>query len=178
MAVGRITSRVGLGVVLMLSWSTLLSCAADDTAEPSPRSSASSVDGAAAGEDVSLTGVTIEVHNDPGCGCCTSWAEYLRRHGAAVTISEDPDRDAFRAAHGIGDDAASCHTALVDGYAIEGHVPVTAIRQLLDQRPKAAGLALPGMPLDSPGMGGTASDWARLPVMVVADDGSMEQFEF
>ena len=70
---------------------------------------------------------------------------YLRNHGATVEVNDDPERDAFRAAKGIGDDVASCHTAEVDGYLVEGHVPVEAITRLLAERPDAVGLALPGM---------------------------------
>lgn len=175
MATGRITAGLALGGVLLLSIPPLVSCAAEEPTagqiDPS-----TTVERAEAEDAVSLAGVTVEVHNDPGCGCCTSWAEYLRRHGASVTIIEDADRDAFRADHGISDEAASCHTALVDGYAIEGHVPAAAFRQLLDATPEAAGLALTGMPTDSPGMGGEASDWAQLPVMVVATDGTLSPF--
>ena len=79
---------------------------------------------------------------------------HLQSNGANVEVSDDPDRAAYRASLGIPDDAVSCHTAIVDGYAIEGHVPATAIQRLLASRPDAVGLALPGMPADSPGMGG------------------------
>ena len=77
---------------------------------------------------------------------------YLQAHGAAVELTDDHDRDAFRARHGIPDDAASCHTAVVDGYVIEGHVPVEEIRRLLSERPEVAGIAVAGMPAGSPGM--------------------------
>ena len=138
----------------------------------------------ARGEDASLTadatlsGLTIDVRKEPGCGCCTSWVEYLEEHGATVAVTEDADRDSFRAEHGIPDDAASCHTAIVDGYAIEGHVPVGAIEQLLAGRPNAAGLALPGMPADGPGMGGDQNTWERQPVMLVGTDGVLTAFEY
>ena len=72
---------------------------------------------------------------------------YLRTHGATVTVTDDPDRDVYRAANRISDEAASCHTAEIDGYLIEGHVPVEAIDQLLTERPDAVGLSLPGMPV-------------------------------
>lgn len=126
----------------------------------------------------SLTGLTFDVRKDPGCGCCTSWVEYLQERGATVNVAEDPDRDAFRADRGISDDAASCHTAIVEGYAIEGHVPAGAIRRLLADRPDAAGLALPGMPSDGPGMGGDETTWESQPVMLVANDGELTTFEY
>lgn len=138
----------------------------------------------AAGEEASieesavLSGVRFDARRDPGCGCCTSWVEYMRDHGATVELSEDEDRTSFRTQHGITDEAASCHTAVVDGYAIEGHVPVGAIQRLLADRPDAVGLALPGMPVASPGMGGDVSSWERQPVMLIGRDGGLTAFEY
>lgn len=103
---------------------------------------------------------------------------YLREHGATVEVTDDADRATFRQANGIPDEAASCHTATVDGYLIEGHVPVQAIRQLLLERPDAVGLALPGMPADSPGMGGDESTWATQPVMLIGTDGSLSDWTY
>jgi hypothetical protein len=103
---------------------------------------------------------------------------YLRNHGATVEVNDDPERNAFRAAKGIGDEVASCHTAEVDGYLVEGHVPVAAITRLLAERPVAVGLALPGMPRDSPGMGGDESTWATLPVVLVGTDGSVSPWTY
>lgn len=93
-------------------------------------------------------------------------------------MEDDPDRDAFRAARGIPDVLASCHTAEVDGYLIEGHVPVQAIRRLLAERPDAIGLALPGMPADSPGMGGDEATWADQPVLLLERDGTSTAWEY
>ena len=93
-------------------------------------------------------------------------------------MTDDPDRDAFRAANGIDDAAASCHTAEVGGYLIEGHVPVEAITRLLAEQPDAVGLALPGMPADSPGMGGDETTWAAQPVMLVGDDGALSPWDY
>lgn len=101
---------------------------------------------------------------------------YLREHGAEVTVVDDGERDRYRAEVGIPDDAASCHTAMVEGYAIEGHVPVGAIVRLLEERPDAVGLALPGMPADSPGMGGDVTTWESQPVLLVGRDGSLSPF--
>lgn len=125
-----------------------------------------------------LAGQSIRVRNDPGCSCCVSWVEYLERHGADVELSDDPERDSFRAELGISDDAASCHTAIVGGYAIEGHVPVGAIQRLLADRPDAVGLALPGMPGDGPGMGGDKSTWEAQPVMLVGRGGALTAFQY
>ena len=103
---------------------------------------------------------------------------YLRTHGATVEVTDDPDRASFREANGIADDVASCHTAEVDGYLIEGHVPAEAIEQLLAERPDAVGLALPGMPADSPGMGGDDNSWAAQPVVLVGADGSLTSWDY
>ena len=73
---------------------------------------------------------------------------------------------------------ASCHTAEVDGYVIEGHVPAEAIQRLLTERPDAIGLALPGMPVDSPGMGGDSDEWANQPVVLVNTDGSLSDWDW
>mgnify|MGYP000214884587 FL=1 len=93
-------------------------------------------------------------------------------------MTDDPERALFRASLGIPDAAASCHTGMVDGYAIEGHVPAEAIQRLLTERPDAAGLALPGMPGDAPGMGGDTASWADQPVMLVNRDGTLTAFAY
>lgn len=103
---------------------------------------------------------------------------YLRDYGVEVTMTDDPDRATYRAQRGITDDLASCHTAEVDGYLIEGHVPIEAIERLLAERPDAIGLALPGMPADSPGMGGNASTWAAQPVLLIGTDGSVADWQY
>ena len=103
---------------------------------------------------------------------------YLRTNGATVDMTEDPERAAFRASVGIPDEAASCHTGIVDGYAIEGHVPADAVRRLLASRPDAVGLSVPGMPADSPGMGGDATTWAAQRVLLVNRDGSLSEFVY
>jgi hypothetical protein len=91
---------------------------------------------------------------------------------------DDPERATFRREAGISDEAASCHTAEIDSYVVEGHVPAEAIARLLLDRPAAVGLAVPGMPSDSPGMGGDEADWAAQPVMLVGDDGALSAWKF
>ena len=104
-----------------------------------------------------------------------SWVDYLRSNGATVDVTEDPDRANYRQSVGIPDKAAS---AIVDDYAIEGHVPAEAIVKLLATRPDAAGLALPGMPGDSPGMGGDDESWANQKVVLVNRDASLDAFAY
>lgn len=88
----------------------------------------------------------ILVHKDPNCGCCTGWVQHLKDAGFAVTVEETANLQAVRKRLGVPSDLAACHTAEIGGYVIEGHVPALAVRQLLDKRPAAVGLAVPGMP--------------------------------
>lgn len=96
----------------------------------------------------------ILVHKDPNCGCCTGWVQHLKDAGFTVTVEETAQLQAVRKRLGVPQELAACHTAEVAGYVIEGHVPATAVRQLLAKRPVAVGLAVPGMPAGSPGMEG------------------------
>jgi hypothetical protein len=100
----------------------------------------------------SAAAATIEVVKSPYCGCCNHWIEYLRHEGFEVNVTEAEDVTPAARRLGVPDDLRSCHTASIDGYAIEGHVPAEDIRRLLAERPDAAGLAVPGMPIGSPGM--------------------------
>ncbi len=98
----------------------------------------------------------ILVHKDPNCSCCSGWVRHLKDAGFAVTVEETTDLRPVRKRLGVPADLAACHTAEVDGYVLEGHVPAAAVRRLLEKRPTAIGLAVPGMPAGSPGMeGGT-----------------------
>ena len=96
----------------------------------------------------------IVMHRDPGCGCCEQWAALVRRGlGRAVTIVDDANRAALQRRYGMPADLASCHTAIVDGVAFEGHVPIADMRRFLASRPSGArGLAVAGMPMGAPGM--------------------------
>lgn len=100
------------------------------------------------------TGHAITVHHDPYCGCCTAWSDYLRKEGFQVTDIREPDMASIKETLGIPQELASCHTAVIQstGQRIEGHAPASAIRKLLD-RPGVKGIAVPGMPVNAPGMG-------------------------
>ncbi|MFG6157788.1 DUF411 domain-containing protein [Halomonas sp. 1390] len=105
----------------------------------------------------------VEMHKDPNCGCCTAWAEHMEEAGFEVRQHETRDMRGVKIEHGVTPGLASCHTAVVDGYVIEGHVPASDVRRLLDERPDLAGLAVPGMPHGSPGMEtGRHDDYAVL----------------
>ena len=95
---------------------------------------------------------TVTVYKTPWCGCCSDWIKHLQRDGFEVGAVEREDLTPVRKKYAVPDELASCHTAEIAGYAIEGHVPAAEIRRLLDLRPQAAGLSVPGMPLGSPGM--------------------------
>lgn len=103
---------------------------------------------------MAISDLVVEVHRAPGCGCCTGWEAYMREQGFTVDSWEDPALSEFKVSSGVPSAAMSCHTAIVDGYIVEGHVPVEAIFDLLEQRPEIDGIALPGMPAGSPGMSG------------------------
>lgn len=96
--------------------------------------------------------IKVVMHRSPTCGCCGLWAERLQSAGYALEVINESDMSAVKTRLGVPGTMASCHTALVEGYVIEGHVPPLAIDLLLSQRPKATGLAAPGMPGGSPGM--------------------------
>jgi hypothetical protein len=94
----------------------------------------------------------ITVYKSPTCGCCTEWADHLRTNGFAVETVDSLDLSRIKAMSGVRPQLASCHTAFVNGYVIEGHVPADDITRLLAEKPDARGLTVPGMPAGSPGM--------------------------
>ncbi|HEU0311649.1 MAG TPA: DUF411 domain-containing protein [Sphingomicrobium sp.] len=94
----------------------------------------------------------LTVHKSPYCGCCAKWIEHVEKHGFTVKVVETEDMVAVKKRLGVPDAMASCHTTQAAGYFIEGHVPAADIKRLLAEKPVAAGIAVPGMPLGSPGM--------------------------
>lgn len=118
----------------------------------------------------------VTVHKDPDCGCCTGWVGHLKGAGFAVRVEGTSDLDIVRTRLGVPLDLVACHTAEVGGYVIEGHVPALAIRRLLSERPQARGLAVPGMPVGSPGMeGGKPQPYA---VVLFGPEGSRSFMRF
>lgn len=132
---------------------------------------------AAPGQLSAVGGPSIHVLKDPNCGCCSAWIDILEADGFQVTTQASAGTALFREkmARHIPQDMASCHTADVEGYVVEGHVPVADIRRLLAERPDAVGLAVPGMPYGSPGMGPESSREAY-DVHLILRDGSTEIF--
>jgi len=117
----------------------------------------------------------VVMHRDPDCGCCEAWAKHMRRSGFTVEIRDEPELEKLKKQLGIPDEKASCHTAEVDGYVIEGHVPAEDVKRLLAEHPKARGLALPGMPAGSPGMGEDRPHPAYT-VELLAEDGQAKTY--
>ena len=119
----------------------------------------------------------LQVWKDPQCGCCQAWIEHLQARGFAVEV-HDVGNTAARKRLGLPERLASCHTAWVGGYVIEGHVPAADIERLLKQKPAALGLAVPGMPIGSPGMDGPAYKGRKdaYQVLLVKRDGSTSVF--
>ena len=99
-----------------------------------------------------VAGPAITVYKSPTCGCCALWVKHLEESGFDVSVTDTETLQAIKVEHGVGDHLASCHTALVDGYVVEGHVPADDIRSMLESRPDIVGLAVPGMIVGTPGM--------------------------
>lgn len=120
----------------------------------------------------------VEVWKDPNCGCCGDWITHLEGNGFSVRI-HDVGNTAARKRLGIPEKLGSCHTALVGGYAIEGHVPAREIHRLLKEKPQAIGLTVPGMPVGSPGMDGPAYGGRLDPydVLLITKDGSTRSYQ-
>lgn len=112
------------------------------------------ISGAALEAGQGSAAAAIQVYKSPTCGCCAKWVEHLQAAGFTVRTVDVPDEELaeLKARHKVPSRARSCHTALVDGYVIEGHVPAADVQRLLKERPKVLGLAVPGMPIGSPGM--------------------------
>jgi hypothetical protein len=94
----------------------------------------------------------VVVTKDPSCGCCSGWAKHMQAAGFTVDIVTTSDIDQVKARLGVPSELVSCHTAEVAGYVVEGHVPAHAVKRLLLEKPRARGLAVPAMPVGSPGM--------------------------
>jgi hypothetical protein len=110
--------------------------------------------------------INVRVFRSPTCSCCGAWVEYMEQNGFNVMVEDVLDMAPIKARYQVPPELQSCHTAIVDGFVIEGHVPVREILRLIAERPDVIGLAVPGMPAGAPGMEGTAQD----PFDVIAFD--------
>lgn len=119
----------------------------------------------------------VTVYKDPSCGCCTKWVAHLEQNGFATTVIETKSVNDIKTQNHVPTRARSCHTALVDGYAIEGHVPAADVQRLLKERPAGViGLAVPGMPTGSPGMEVPGRKVQPFDVLVFEKDGQTRVF--
>ncbi|MEQ9308189.1 MAG: DUF411 domain-containing protein [Balneolaceae bacterium] len=114
----------------------------------------------------------VIMYKNEGCQCCTKWAEHMNEDEFAVIEKPIPNLYEVKQEKGISSELASCHTALVDGYVVEGHVPVKEVQRLLEERPDAIGLSVPGMPIGSPGMEVPGREADNYDVLLIARDGS------
>ncbi len=117
----------------------------------------------------------IEVYKSATCGCCKEWVKHLEANGFTVKTQDVPNTSDYREKLGIPNEYGSCHTGRVNGYAIEGHVPASDIKRLLATKTKARGLAVPGMPMGSPGMEGARKD--PYEVLLVQDGGKASVYK-
>lgn len=117
----------------------------------------------------------IEVYKSAYCGCCTAWVDHLKAKGFSVKVQNVANPTDYREKFGIPNELGSCHTGMVQGYAIEGHVPAAEIKRLLAEKPKAKGLTVPSMPMGSPGMEGHRND--SYDVLLVQTDGSTSTYK-
>lgn len=117
----------------------------------------------------------VEVYKSPSCGCCGKWGEIMQKNGFETKDYKDDAVIATKAKFGVPLELSSCHTAIVGGYVVEGHVPPAEVKRLLELKPDAIGISVPGMPMESPGMeqGGKAEQYD---VILFKKDGSQEIF--
>ena len=118
----------------------------------------------------------IAVYKTPTCACCDAWVRHLRAARFEVTVNVLPDLRGLRSSHGMPEALASCHSALIEGYFIEGHVPPADVRRLVAERPAAVGISVPGMPLGSPGMETPSGDREPYDTLLVLKDGTRRVF--
>jgi hypothetical protein len=124
----------------------------------------------AAFRDGTASETPMTVTKDPNCGCCNGWVEHLIEAGFKVDVRNTSEINRVKARLGVPSELASCHTAEIAGYVVEGHVPASAIRKLLDEKPAARGLAVPGMPIGSPGMEVPGSEPEDYAVILFGDE--------
>ena len=120
--------------------------------------------------------MTMTIYMSPTCGCCAKWVDHVKAAGFKTVVHEEEDMDTVKDSLGVPRDMRSCHTAQVEKYLIEGHVPAQDIKTLLTKKPDAAGLAAPGMPASSPGMAVPGEPHQPYDVVLFRRDGSSEVF--
>lgn len=125
-------------------------------------------------ENPALGGKEITVYKTPTCGCCNVFVSYLKKKVALVKMENLSSLDDIKKQYGVPAELASCHTSVVDGYVIEGHIPIEAIEKLLKEKPNIKGIALPGMPSGTPGMPGPKTE--KWEIRSLNEDGTIGTF--
>lgn len=144
--------------------------------DASPRSVAASARAEASASNDAQVLPLVLVHKSPTCGCCGLWVEHMRSAGFQVEVRDSDDLSPIKQRLGVPADKASCHTAQVGDYFVEGHVPADDVKRLLLESPDARGIAVPGMPLGSPGMEGPVGSAQPYSVELIGKDGSSTGF--
>jgi hypothetical protein len=172
------------GALVLVAFFPLLGACADDrpaSDSPPALALATGGDAAASAAPADRAGASerydrvIQVYKTPWCGCCDGWVDHARAAGFEVEVVDLNDLTNVKREHGITVDLASCHTSVVGGYYVEGHVPAAMIERLLREKPEIRGIAVPGMPIGSPGMEGPNP--VAYDVIAVGRDGGRSVFE-
>jgi hypothetical protein len=121
-------------------------------------------------------GPKLTMYKNPSCGCCGKWGEAARAAGFQVEVVPTADMRSLKGKLGVPDELISCHTSTVGGYVVEGHVPLDAVERLLKQRPRIKGIAVPGMPIGSPGMEVPGAEKQPFDVMAFDSAGKISRF--
>lgn len=162
----------GIGLAAVATVGVLVFAGGSDEEVPSRATSAIATTSDPSGSVLPV----VDVYKTPTCGCCSKWVDHLREEGFEVRTTDLHDLTDFKASHGVPRQLESCHTALVAGYVVEGHVPGVDVQRLLEERPAISGLAVPGMPIGSPGMEMPRANAQPYDVIAFRNDGSTHVF--
>ena len=121
--------------------------------------------------------IPMSVYKSPSCGCCALWVDYMRKNGFDAKVQDVDNIGALKLKLGVREEFSSCHTTEVGGYIVEGHVPVEAVQRMLKERPKVAGIAVPGMPAGSPGMEVPSGKKDSYNILAFTSDGKTTIYE-
>jgi len=164
-----------MGVFLLMGMTALWLTGCSNT-DDGAKAAAKVSPAATSASATAKTKPAVVMYKSPNCECCTGWAEHLRKDGFSVVVNKREDMDAIKTKFGVSEKLASCHTAIVDGYVIEGHVPAADVERLLKERPDIVGLTAPGMPMKSPGMQAVGQQPQGYSVLAFDKDGNTTVF--
>lgn len=168
--------RTGPAAVLLAL--ALGACNGAGNAEAAPAAEAAVASASRTGQAAApAEGTRMVVYKTPTCGCCREWVDHVQAAGFDVEVHDMPNVQPVKQEHGLPGHLASCHTAIVDGYVVEGHVPADVIRRMLRERPQVAGIAVPGMPAGSPGMEVPGGRKDPYDVIAFSRDGKVSVYE-